>query len=230
MQQTYGTSWGSRGTRRGRDIGRRCAGCCGAPLSWWDACEASNLSNIAHGLAKCRLVGLDGDAGALFAAVAEAAALGGLGGFTPQELANTAWAFATAGQRAQLLLDAIAAAAVPRLRDFKPQGLANTAWAFARPATKRRRCSTRSRGQLCRGSATSSRNLTQTRRTHTHTHTHTYTYTDTYTYTCLRLWQCPLKYFRHCRLVVPYFYPPDCIQADNSDCLSRVISEQKACN
>ena len=43
-----------------------------------DSCEARELSNIAHGLAKCRLVGLDGEAGGLFAAVAEAAARRGL--------------------------------------------------------------------------------------------------------------------------------------------------------
>ena len=95
------------------------------------SCGARELSNIAHGLAKCTLVGLDGETGALFAAVAEAAVRGGLISFEPQNLANTAWAFATAGQRAPVLLDAIAAAAVPRLRDFNPQGLANTAWAFA---------------------------------------------------------------------------------------------------
>ena len=60
------------------------------------SCGARELANIAHGLAKCRLVGLDGKAGALFAAVAEAAVRGGLRDFNPQDLANTAWAFATA--------------------------------------------------------------------------------------------------------------------------------------
>jgi hypothetical protein len=50
----------------------------------------------------------------------------------PQNLANTAWAFATAGHAAPALLDAIAAAAVRSgLCDFNPQNLANTAWAFA---------------------------------------------------------------------------------------------------
>ena len=97
-----------------------------------DSCGARELSNIAHGLAKCRLVGLDVEAGALFTAVAEAAVRGGLRDFKPQELANTAWAFATAGRAAPALLDAIAAAAVRSgLRDFNPQALANTAWAFA---------------------------------------------------------------------------------------------------
>ena len=95
------------------------------------SCGARELSNIAHGLAKCTLVGLDGETGALFAAVAEAAVRGGLSSFEPQELANTAWAFATSDHAAPTLLDPIAAAAAPRLRDFTPQGLTNTAWAFA---------------------------------------------------------------------------------------------------
>ena len=38
------------------------------------------------------LVGLDGETGALFAAVTEAAVRGGLSSFEPQNLANTAWA------------------------------------------------------------------------------------------------------------------------------------------
>jgi len=46
-------------------------------------------------------------------------------------LANTAWAFATAGHAAPALFNAIAAEAARRARDFSPQGLANTAWAFA---------------------------------------------------------------------------------------------------
>ena len=96
------------------------------------SCEARNLSNIAHGLAKCRLVGLDVEAGALFAAVAEAAVRGGLREFKPQELANMAWAFAKAGHKAPPLLDAIATEAVRSdLRNFKPQELTNTVWAFA---------------------------------------------------------------------------------------------------
>jgi len=54
-----------------------------------------------------------------------------LGEFKPQNLANTAWAFATAGHSSPRLFEAVAAAAVPRLGGFKPQELANTAWAFA---------------------------------------------------------------------------------------------------
>jgi hypothetical protein len=74
-----------------------------------NSCGARELSNIAHGLAKCRLVGLDVETGALFAAVAEAAVRSGLRDFNPQNLANTARAFATAGHTAPALLDAIAA-------------------------------------------------------------------------------------------------------------------------
>ena len=51
--------------------------------------------------------------------------------FKPQELSNTAWAFATAGYAAPTLFDAIGKEAAGRVRDFKPQELANTAWSFA---------------------------------------------------------------------------------------------------
>jgi len=49
----------------------------------------------------------------------------------PQALANTAWAFATAGHAAPALFDAIGREAAGRVREFNPQALANTAWAFA---------------------------------------------------------------------------------------------------
>jgi hypothetical protein len=56
----------------------------------------------------------------------------GLIRFKPQELANTVWAFATAGVRADLLYAAAAEAAVGRrLNDFDSQALANTVWAYA---------------------------------------------------------------------------------------------------
>ena len=51
--------------------------------------------------------------------------------FIRQNLANTAWAHATAGRAEPTLLDAIAAEATRRVREFKPQELANTAWAHA---------------------------------------------------------------------------------------------------
>merc|ERR1712216_694874 len=48
-----------------------------------------------------------------------------------QNLANTVWAFATAGHVSPELFDAIAGVAKHRLRDFNSQELANTVWAFA---------------------------------------------------------------------------------------------------
>ena len=54
-----------------------------------------------------------------------------VGDFTLQELANTAWAFATVGQSDAQLFTALAREAERRVVDFNPQELANTAWAFA---------------------------------------------------------------------------------------------------
>ena len=48
-----------------------------------------------------------------------------------QNLANTAWAFATVGHKDERLFSTLAAAAERRMRDFNSQELANTAWAFA---------------------------------------------------------------------------------------------------
>ncbi|MEC7216227.1 MAG: hypothetical protein VXW26_17590, partial [SAR324 cluster bacterium] len=50
--------------------------------------------------------------------------------FNSQDLANTAWAFATVGCEDELLFSTLAAAADQRMRDFNSQELANTAWAF----------------------------------------------------------------------------------------------------
>ena len=55
----------------------------------------------------------------------------GVGEFNPQGLANTAWAYATAGHAAPALLEAIAAEAAGRVGEFNPQDLAITAWAYA---------------------------------------------------------------------------------------------------
>jgi len=64
--------------------------------------------------------------------VAEAAVRGGLARFNPQELANTVWAYATAGVAADALYAAAAEAAVRGgLAGFKPQDLSNTVWAYA---------------------------------------------------------------------------------------------------
>ena len=51
--------------------------------------------------------------------------------FNTQELANTAWAFATAGQSDAQLFAALARAVEQRVSDVNMQELANTAWAFA---------------------------------------------------------------------------------------------------
>jgi hypothetical protein len=54
-----------------------------------------------------------------------------LGDFNPQDLSNTAWAFASAGHASSELFKAISAEVVRRrLGDFNPQHLSNTAWAF----------------------------------------------------------------------------------------------------
>ena len=88
------------------------------------------LSNTTHGLAtlvdKARLVVDEVTWERLAARSVES-----MGAFNPQDLANTAWAFAKTGQASPALFEAIAAASVPRLRDFNPQALANTAWAYA---------------------------------------------------------------------------------------------------
>ena len=54
-----------------------------------------------------------------------------MAGFNAQEVANTAWAFATAGYLDSLLFTTLARAAEWRMADFNTQELANTAWAFA---------------------------------------------------------------------------------------------------
>ena len=48
-----------------------------------------------------------------------------------QNLANTAWAFATASQQDAQLFAALARVSELRLGDFDVRYLANTAWAFA---------------------------------------------------------------------------------------------------
>ena len=54
-----------------------------------------------------------------------------LGDFSVQELANTAWAFATANQSGAQLFAALARTAALRLGHFNVQNLTNTVWAFA---------------------------------------------------------------------------------------------------
>ena len=54
-----------------------------------------------------------------------------VGEFKAQNLANTAWAFATADQSDAPLFALVARKAQRRVGEFNAQGLANTAWAFA---------------------------------------------------------------------------------------------------
>jgi hypothetical protein len=51
--------------------------------------------------------------------------------FNPQDLANTAWAFATLGIKNDPLFGALAQEASKQVSHFIPQALANAAWAFA---------------------------------------------------------------------------------------------------
>jgi len=51
--------------------------------------------------------------------------------FNEQELANTAWSFATAAFPNAEVFAVFAKAAERRIGDFNAQGLANAAWAFA---------------------------------------------------------------------------------------------------
>mmetsp|Transcript_109617 Transcript_109617/g.353740 ORF Transcript_109617/g.353740 Transcript_109617/m.353740 type:complete len:87 (+) Transcript_109617:591-851(+) len=49
----------------------------------------------------------------------------------PQNLSNTAWAFATCRVVDEPLMDAISAASSSTISQFDIQGLANTLWSFA---------------------------------------------------------------------------------------------------
>jgi len=89
---------------------------------------ARQVANTAHALAK---LALRGAAWASLWNEIERAALARRSEFGPQELPNTAWAFATAGHATPALFDAIAEEAAGKISELTPQGLANTAWAFA---------------------------------------------------------------------------------------------------
>ena len=76
---------------------------------------ARQLANIAYGAARSS----EGKhMGALFTALARAAAEWRMKDFNPQGLANTAWAFATVGHKDERLFSTLAAAAERRIRDF----------------------------------------------------------------------------------------------------------------
>jgi len=89
---------------------------------------AQAVSTTSHAIAKLNLRGTAW--GSLWKEI-ERAALARRSEFEPQHLANTAWAFATAGRATHALMDEVAEESTGRVREFKPQELANTAWAFA---------------------------------------------------------------------------------------------------
>ena len=64
-----------------------------------------------------------------FAALARAAER--LSDSNPQDVANTAWAFATVSYQDEKLFAALTIAAEQQLSEFNVQEVANTAWAFA---------------------------------------------------------------------------------------------------
>jgi RAP domain/FAST kinase-like protein, subdomain 1/FAST kinase-like protein, subdomain 2 len=74
---------------------------------------------------------LNHEAPALLDAIADAAQVR-INEFNPQNLSNTAWAFATLNHEAPALLDAIANAVQVQINDLNPQALSNTAWSFAK--------------------------------------------------------------------------------------------------
>jgi hypothetical protein len=90
--------------------------------------HARALSTTAHAAAKLRLTS------APYTRLWEAMrqrAVQCRGGMNPQGLANTAWAFATAGRSEPDLFRALAEEAIPQLPSFSPQAIANIVWAFA---------------------------------------------------------------------------------------------------
>ena len=92
------------------------------------SCRARELSNVSHGVARC---GLQARAvHPLFVVLAKAAVRGGLAGFNPQSLANTVWAYATAGHYHQALLAACSRVISDSLPRFHRRGASSTASSF----------------------------------------------------------------------------------------------------
>ena len=96
------------------------------------------LANVMYGVARARIP--DGPQRRALLDVLARAAASRMRELKPQELSNSAWAYATAGHRAPELFDALAEVSAARLtrpsldselHDFSPQELSNIAWAFA---------------------------------------------------------------------------------------------------
>jgi hypothetical protein len=118
----------ARGRRSG--LSDRLAPVCEQTARMLPELNARAVANVAHAFAKAELVGA-GPWESVWAALPEAVRRR-LGVYNPQELSNTAWAFAKADHASQELFNAISAEVVRRrLCDFNPQELSNTAWAFA---------------------------------------------------------------------------------------------------
>ena len=98
---------------------------------------ARAFAHVAYGVAGVwksvgvgKSVGFTSSLCELFAAIAKEAKQR-LDQFNGLEFANTAWAFATVGQKDEQLFNALAKMAERRLDQFNAQELANTAWALA---------------------------------------------------------------------------------------------------
>ena len=89
--------------------------------------DARALAKVAYGAARC---GRSGVTNLLFAALARAAERR-LSEFRTQNIASTAWAFATMKEPHEKLFAALARAAERGLSEFNGQDIANIAWAFA---------------------------------------------------------------------------------------------------
>ena len=96
------------------------------------------LANVMYGIARSRIP--EGAPRAGLLDVLAVSAESRIRELKPQELSNSAWAYATAGHAAPELFDALASVAVRRLTvpsadaemsEFSPQELANLAWAYA---------------------------------------------------------------------------------------------------
>ena len=81
------------------------------------------LANVAYGAARCVMIGML----RMLAAALSTAAERRLSEFNAQEIANTAWAFATVNYQNEKLFAVSARAAERRLSEFNPQNLSNTA-------------------------------------------------------------------------------------------------------
>ncbi|KAJ1618394.1 hypothetical protein T492DRAFT_636534 [Pavlovales sp. CCMP2436] len=88
--------------------------------------DARNIAGACYGMARLRF-----EPARATMRLLGAEATTRLGEFKPQNLANTAWAFAKLGVPAPQLFDAIARESEQRIGSFNEQNLANTAWAFA---------------------------------------------------------------------------------------------------